>query len=196
MPSTRVADHPIHPLFTDRWSPRAFSGETIGRDQLLTLLEAARWAPSAFNAQPWRFVYGLAGTPAFATLHDALIPFNQSWAARASALVAVISATQWTPPGKAEPQPIASHAFDAGAAWAQLALQAQLSGWHAHGMGGFDAEQLRAGLGVPADHALHAVIAIGRLGDAAQLPEALRVREQPSARRPLAELAVEGRFAS
>lgn len=191
----REAAHPIDPLFTARWSPRAFTGEPIPADQLQALLEAARWAPSAFNAQPWRFLYGHRETPAGAAILDGLLPFNQAWAQRASALVVVLSRTRWIPPGQQEPQPIASHAFDAGAAWASLALQAARSGWYAHAMGGIDAARLRVALDIPEDHAVHAVVAVGRLGDPALLPERLQAREHPSDRLPLEAIAAEGRFA-
>lgn len=194
-PSPRAAEHGVHALFTERWSPRAFTGEAIPEATLLRLFEAARWAPSGFNAQPWRFVWGRAGTPAWQPLYDTLSPFNQEWAQRASALVAVLSRTRWVPPGKAEEQAIRSHAFDTGAAWASLALQAHLAGWQTHAVGGFDHDALRRALGVPDDHALHAVVAIGRRGDPALLPEALRTREQPNDRLPLQALVAEGRFA-
>lgn len=190
----RIAEHPIHPQFTGRWSPRAFTGEPLLLEQLLPLFEAARWAPSASNTQPWRFVYGLAGTPAFAGILDGLVPFNQAWAGRAGALVVLISATQGLPPGQTEAKPLPWHALDTGAAWMSLALQAQADGLVAHAMGGFDAAKLRQTLGVPATHELHAVVALGRRGDAATLPEALRARELPSPRKPLSELVAEGHF--
>jgi nitroreductase len=193
--SERQPDHPIDPQFAQRWSPRAFTGEAIDEPTLLRFLEAARWAPSGYNAQPWRFIYGRAGTPAWAPIFEALSPYNQGWAQRASALVLVLSRSVWTPPGQDKPQDNLTHAFDAGAAWAYLALQTTLAGWHAHGIGGFDRERARASLGVPADYHLHAVIAIGRRGDKAVLPEALQARELPNQRLPLAQLAAEGRFA-
>lgn len=194
MPASRQTSHPIDPLFTRRWSPRAFTGEEITEPQLLGLIEAARWAPSAFNAQPWRFLYARRDTPAWAPLFETLGEFNRGWAQRAAALVLVLSRTRWVPPGKTDVQPIGSHSFDAGAAWASLAFQATLSGWHAHAMAGFDRERARAVLGVPDDHAIEAVVAIGRLGDKAVLPQALQDREQPSARLPLSAIAAEGRF--
>jgi nitroreductase len=194
-PARRDPQLPIDPLFTRRWSPRAFTGEAIDEPTLLSFVEAARWAPSGYNVQPWRFVYARRDTEAWGPIFETLIEFNRGWVQRASALVVVLSKTRWVPPGKTEPQAIGSHSFDAGAAWASLAFQATLSGWHAHAMGGFDRDRLRAVLGVPEDHALEAVVAIGRLGDRSALPESLRGREQPSDRLPLSAIAAHGRFA-
>jgi hypothetical protein len=109
--------------------------------------------------------------------------------------VLVLSKTRWVQPGKTEPEALASHSFDTGAAWASLAFQATLSGWHAHGIGGFDRAQARAALSIPDDHAIEAVIAIGRQGDKAVLSEALQAREAPNQRRPLSQLVADGRFA-
>lgn len=194
MSDSRHPEYPIDAAFTDRWSPRAFTGEAIEEATLLGFLEAARWAPSAYNAQPWRFVYARRDTPAWVPIFESLVPFNQSWAQRASALVVVISARQWVPPGKSAPEPIATHAFDTGAAWGSLALQATLAGWYSHGMAGYDRAALAERLQVPESFHIEAVIAIGRRGDAAVLPEALQAREIPSQRRPLAEVAAEGQF--
>ena len=191
----RQPDHPINPMFTDRWSPRALTGEPIPEATLMTLLEAARWAPSSFNSQPWRFIWARRDTPAWGPLFETLHPINQSWAQRASALVMVVSRTQWVPPGKTEPAALGAHAFDTGAAWASLAFQAHLSGWQTHAIGGFDRDRARANLDVPADCAVHAVIAIGRRGDAAVLTDEQRAREQPNARHPLSTLVAEGRYA-
>lgn len=195
MSAPRLAEHPVLPLFLARWSPRAFDPAARLDDATLArFFEAARWAPSGYNAQPWRFVHVRPGHPGWGPFLDRLAPFNRDWAQHASALVAVISATQWTPPGKDAAIALSSHAFDAGAAWLALALQATTEGWHAHGIGGFDAEGLRELLGVPADHALQAVVALGRPGDLAALPEALRAREAPTPRRPQADWVAEGRF--
>lgn len=194
LPPGRDTTHPIDPLFTRRWSPRAFTAETIDRDTLDSFFEAARWAPSGYNAQPWRFVFARRDTPAWSRVFDALSPYNQGWAGRASALVVVLSRTVWVPPGKTDLVAVSTHSFDAGAAWASFAFQATLAGWHTHGIGGFDRERLRNDLGVPADHALEAVIAVGRQGDKSLLTEALQARESPSLRRPLSELVAEGRF--
>ncbi len=194
MSQDRQPEYPIDPLFTRRWSPRAFTGETIPEATLLSFFEAARWAPSGFNAQPWRFIYGRRETPGWQPIFESLSDYNRGWAQRASALALVLSKARWVPPGKTEPQPNATHSFDTGAAWASLAFQATLAGWHVHGIGGFDRERARAALSIPADHAIEAVIAIGRQGDKDLLPEALQARELPSQRLPLSRLVADGRF--
>jgi nitroreductase len=194
MTQARATEHPVDPLFTERWSPRAFTGEALPQDTLLSLLEAARWAPSASNIQPWRFLYGHAGTPAFASILGGLIPFNQGWAQKASALIVVLSKRSSVAPGQTEAKANPWHAFDAGAAWASLAFQAHLSGWATHAMGGFDGEALRATLKVPSDVAIEAVVAVGKRGDKAALPEGLQARELPGGRLPLAQIAAEGGY--
>lgn len=195
MPDPRQPGHPIDPLFARRWSPRAFTGEAMPVEALMTLFEAARWAPSGSNVQPWRFVYARRDTPAWAPLLGALVDSNRAWAQQASVLVAVLSTTTTVPTGKTEPRPVSTHAFDAGAAWVSLALQATLSGWAAHAMGGFDHDRLRAALGIPDDVAAHAVVAIGRQADRATLPPDLQARETPNQRLPLAATVAEGRYA-
>lgn len=194
MSDSRTTTYPIDPLFTSRWSPRAFTGEAMPEATLMSLFEAARWAPSGSNAQPWRFIYALRDTPEWQPLFDALVPFNQTWACNASALVVVLSCTQSVPPGQSAPQPVPTHSFDAGAAWAMLALQAHIAGWPAHGIGGFDKARVRESLGVPADHAIEAMVAIGRQGDKSILPEGLQARETPNQRQPLARMVCAGRF--
>ena len=188
----RAPEHSVDPLFVQRWSPRAFTGEEIPVATLMSFFEAARWAPSAMNAQPWRFVYARKGTPAFERFLSVLAPANQAWASQASALIAVISATTLTLPGRTDSVPSESHSFDAGAAWAQLALQAHLSGWSTHAMGGFDRARANEVLAVPTDHRLEVFVAVGRRGDATSLPEWARKRELPNGRRPVVELVREG----
>jgi nitroreductase len=190
----RVPEHSIHPFFHERWSPRAFADDEIPVPELMRLFEAARWAPSAMNAQPWRFVYARRGTAEFARLLSVLAPANQAWAGRAAALVALVSEELLAVPGKEGKVPSASHSFDAGAAWAHLALQAHLAGWATHAMGGFDRERAQAALELPADHRVEAFIAIGSLGDPATLPEWARSREKPNDRKPVSELVREGSF--
>lgn len=190
--NTRVPDHPVAEIFPARWSPRAFSEAVMTEDEVLSLLEAARWAPSASNVQPWRFAWGLRGDAGFAAIAGALVPFNRAWAEKASALIVV--ASRRVRDGSEGVVDNPWHGFDAGTAWGYLAMQAQMSGFHAHAMGGFDHAVAAQALGLPEDHALHAVVAVGKLGDPARLPEALRARETPSLRLPLAALAGRGQF--
>ncbi|CAG9272637.1 nitroreductase family protein [Paraburkholderia unamae] len=190
----RTADHPIDRQFLDRWSPRAFTDDTLPEATLLTFLEAARWAPSSYNAQPWRFVYARRGTAHWSRFVGFLNEFNRGWAQHAAAIVIVVSKKTFVPPGTANPVALATHSFDSGAAWAQLALQASLAGWKAHGLAGIERERIREQLALPDDYAIEAALAIGRPGDPAQLSETLRAREVPSSRAPLAAIAAEGRF--
>lgn len=194
--TARTSEHPVDPLFIHRWSPRSFDGTPLTEQQILTILEAASWAPSAYNAQPWRFVYALKGTPEFDRLLGLLIAFNQSWAKDAGALVFIVSRTHLEPEEGAEAQPLYSHSFDAGAAWGQLALQAHLLGLHAHGMTGLDFPRIPETLGLPEGYRVEAAAAIGTRAEADRLPETLRARETPSPRRPLAEVAFHGSFAA
>ena len=190
----RTADHPVDPMFLQRWSPRAFTGEPMARADLLTMLEAARWAPSSYNSQPWRFAYALRDTPHWERFLDLLVPFNRGWAQSASALVFFISNSLMRPPGADKDVPSPTHSFDAGTASGYFALQASRMGWHVHGMVGFDKERAFTELNVPVGHRVEAAYAVGHLGDPAILPEALRDRERPSPRMPLEELAFEGPF--
>jgi nitroreductase len=190
----RTADHPIDKLFLERWSPRACTGAEIPEAELATIFEAARWAPSSYNSQPWRFLYARRGTAHWGTFLGLLNEFNQSWAKQAAALIVVVSRATMLPPGAPKEIPSHSHSFDAGAAWANLALQASLSGWHAHAMAGFDIDKAFETLSVPEGHRVEAAVAIGRRGDAALLPEALAAREKPNDRKRLAEIAFEGGF--
>ncbi|MFJ3046168.1 nitroreductase family protein [Herbaspirillum chlorophenolicum] len=190
----RLADYPIDPHFINRWSPRAYTGADISEETVRTFLEAARWAPSAYNAQPWRFVYARRGTPAWDSLLGLLNEFNRSWAEKASVLIVILSRTVMVPPGATEAVPASTHSFDTGAAWGYMALQASISGWHAHGMAGFDKEKARVELNVPPEYAVEAAVAIGKLGDKSILPEGLQARELPSPREPLSKLAFEGKF--
>jgi nitroreductase len=190
----RKADHEIDELFLARWSPRAFSADEISRDELFRLFEAARWAPSGYNAQPWRFIYARRGDAHWQRLLGLLIPFNASWAKDAAALVAVVSKPTLRPAGKTEDVANYSHSFDAGAAWALLALQASLLGWQAHGMSGFDHARAVTELGLPEGYRPEAFVAIGKPGDKSQLPEGLQARETPSQRDPIQNLVFEGVF--
>jgi nitroreductase len=177
----------------NRWSPRAFTGEEIDVHTVHTFLEAARWAPSSYNSQPWRFVFARRGTEHWERLLGVLNEFNRNWAQNASVLLIVISKETFIGPDGKE-APAACHTFDTGSAWAYLALQASLSGWHAHGMAGFDKEKAVSELGIPAGYVPQAAVAIGKIGDKAMLPERMQSSEAPSPRQPVASFAFEGKF--
>jgi nitroreductase len=188
----RTADHPVEKIFLERWSPRAFTGEAIDEATLLSLFEAARWAPSSYNSQPWRFLYAKKDTPQFGKLLGLLVPANQAWAKDAAVLIVVVSKTTMAPRGTEMPSH--SHSFDAGAAWQNLALQASAMGWYAHGMTGLDIARAAAELGVPDGYRVEAAIAVGKQGDKSTLPEAYQAMEGPNGRNPVSSFAFEGDF--
>lgn len=177
-------------MFRDRWSPRAMSGKPLSDADMKTLIEAARWAPSCFNAQPWRFAYALAGTPAFDGVLATLADANQAWAQHAGALLAVISRTRY----ERNDKPAPTHSFDAGAAWMSLAFQATHMNLATHGMQGFDQQSAREIFKVPDIYDLPAVIAIGHPGEISALPEDYRDREQPSPRKSLDDILFRDNF--
>lgn len=192
----RAADHPIDAVFVNRWSPRAYDASAMTQADLMTIVEAARWAPSAYNIQPWRFVYAHRDDARWLKFLDLLDPINAAWAQQASALLFVLSDKVMPGDDGRDPAPSSTHSFDAGAAWAQLALQATLLGYQAHAMAGVDFEQARAALSVPARYRIEVAVALGRPADPSILPAALQAREQPSPRRPLQEIAFAGAFRS
>lgn len=186
----RQADHPIGSTFIERWSPRAMNGQTITQDELNPLLEAARWAPSSYNEQPWRFLYARRDTPHWARFLDLLVEANQAWARDAGALLLIASSKVFSRNGK----PNRVHEFDAGAAWENFALQGARQGLVVHGMAGFDVDKARQVLNIPDDFSIIAMVAVGHPGDPDKLPENLRAAETPSGRRKIEEFALEGGF--
>lgn len=180
--STRV---PVHPLLAERWSPRGFDqAHELGEDGLTRLLEAARWAPSAGNSQPWRFLVTRRGEQGHDRLFAALAPGNRAWAGAASALVLVVARTAGQDGG---PQPWAL--YDTGQAVAALVTQAQADGLSVHQMGGFDTAAVRAEFGLADTLTPVVVLAIGRRDSTAELPEPLAARETaPRTRHPLSDL--------
>jgi len=195
MPMTlngRDADHDIEPMFLQRWSPRAFTSEAIPDELLMSMFEAARWAPSAGNGQPWRFVYAKRDTPEWAPLFETLNPGNQAWVQTASVLMFVVAdKMRARPDGQLVPNP--TYAFDCGTAWGYLALQAHHLGWAAHGMAGFDREKAAAAMGMDESrHQVMAAVAIGRAADRETLSDEQKTRETPNGRRPIGELVSVG----
>jgi nitroreductase len=191
-PITRTPDHAIDPIFTERWSPRAFTGEAVPEAELLRMFEAARWSPSAYNSQPWRFLYALRDTPEWQPLFDLLVPGNQKWAKDTGALVVLVSNTRMKVGDEFKPS--TSHSLDAGAASLAFALQANRQGWHVHGMTGFDRERAVTVLNVPEHHRVEAAYGVGRATPWAQLTEEQQAKERPNARRPITDFAFRGGF--
>lgn len=186
----RKPAYPIEPLIYRRWSPRAMSGEKFSEEELLTLFEAARWAPSTYNEQEWRFLYAHRASAHWETFFSLLLTGNQVWCHRASVLVVILARKTFAKNGKENPV----HLFDCGAAWENLALQACAMGLVAHGLQGFDFEKAREALRVPDEYAVAAMVALGRPGDPGELPAELRAAETPSDRRPVRESICEGPF--
>jgi nitroreductase len=182
---------PIDPIFVDRWSPRAMAGQSLTHAELMPLLEAARWAPSASNFQPWRFLYTLRDGAHWSLFFDLLKPGNRSWAERAGALVMFISRTHLDGDGKAS----VTHSYDTGAAWQNLALQGSLNGLAVHGIQGFDYVRARTALNIPDAYSIEAMAVVGKPGDMSLLSESQQQKEIPSDRRPLSATACEGPFA-
>jgi len=185
-PNTRNPECEVDSMFTDRWSPRAFLPDPIPEHQIKSLFEAARWAPSCFNEQPWLFVYATE-PEAREKLVSTLVPKNQRWAGKCPLLMFVLARKKFQQGGRDN-----RHApFDAGAAWMSLALQARRLGLYAHGMAGFNLEKAYQVLGVSQDeYHVMAAIAVGRKDEAAdQLPDDLRAMESPNTRKPPSEVA-------
>jgi nitroreductase len=187
----RKADHPIESLFLERWSPRAMSGEPLSEGEILTLFEAARWAPSTYNEQEWRFLYARRDTPQWSTIFELLVEGNKAWCKNAAMLTVIVAHKKFTQNGK--PNPV--HLFDVGAAFENIALQGAAMALVVHGMMGFDYDKARAQLKVPEDYDVAAMFAAGRPGSVDALPEQLRQREQPSHRKPVSQIICEGAFA-
>jgi nitroreductase len=186
----RKADYPVDELFLNRWSPRAMSGEGVSEEELMTLFEAARWAPSSYNNQPWRILYARRDTEHWPVFLGLLVEGNRAWAKDAAALLLFVSKETFDFNG----QPYPTHSFDTGAAWENLSLQATLKGLVTHGMQGFDYERARTELNIPEGFRVEAIAAVGRPGDPASLPEQMREMEKPSGRKPLSEITCEGPF--
>lgn len=183
----RKTDYDIDPVYVNRWSPRSILDKEVPEDVLFSLFEAARWAPSAFNLQPWRFI--VARTPEEReTFYPFINEFNLTWCKSAPVLVLIIS-QKVTERGENP-----SHAFDTGAAWGFLALEAVRKGLVTHPMTGIDFAKAREILAVPEDYDIQALIAIGYQGPKESLPQALQEREQPSPRIPVQELLYAGAF--
>ena len=185
----RRAEFEIDAIFINRWSPRAFSSEAIDDEVLHRVFEAARWAPSSFNEQPWRFIVARSETER-ARFVEFLVPANQAWAKDAPVLIAIVSKKTFSH----NDTPNAVYQFDAGCAWGYLSLAAAQNGLITHGMAGFDRDKAREVLGLPDGFEVLAMVALGKHGDPEQLSEELLAREVPSDRRPQQESVMQGEF--
>jgi nitroreductase len=184
----REATHEVDRLFLDRWSPRAMTGEPLEADEYLPLFEAARWAPSSYNNQHWRFCYATREDDTFEAYLNLLAEQNQAWARNAGLLVVLVSKTTRDRDG----EPARTHSFDTGAAWQNLALEGARRGLAVHAMEGFDYDAARETVDVPDGFVVEAMIAVGEQADADSLPDPLAEREAPSDRRPLDEVVYRG----
>lgn len=189
--TSRSAEHPVQEIFLRRWSPRAMSGAAVSAEVLSALLEAARWAPSSYNEQEWRFLYAMQGSSHWETFLGLLTDANQAWCRNAGILVLVASKKTFTQNGK--PNPV--HSLDTGMAVQNFLLQAAgTPGIVAHPMAGFDRGRARAALAIPEDYEPECMIAVGQAGDPDKLPDALRAVEKVSGRKRIQEFSKAGTF--
>ena len=186
----RKSKYNINPIILKRWSPRALIPQDITDDDLFALFEAARWAPSSYNGQPWRFIYAKRDTKSWDMLFNLLVDFNKSWVKNGSVLVVIISRKNF----EHNEKPSITHQFDAGAAWENLALQATYQGLVVHGMEGFDYERARRDLKIPENYDVMAMAVIGKQAARETLPQELQEREVLSDRKPLDKIIMEGYF--
>ena len=184
----RKPSTPISPLFYTRWSPRAMQGK-LTRKQLLPLFEAARWAPSSFNGQPWRFVVAISKKDKEKFM-DFLVDVNKQWSKNAAALVVIVSLSVFEYNGK----PARTHSLDTGSSWMSLALEGARRGYVVHGMEGFDYDKVRKQLKIPKKYKVEAMCAIGKLAKPSILPGEMAKREKPSKRKPLSQIISWGKF--
>ena len=187
--NSRTTEYPIDDIFLERYSPRAMSGEHISTEELMALFEAARWAPSSKNRQPWKFIYAKRDTPDFEKFLGLLEEGNRAWCIRAGVLIVVVSKTT-----KEDGSFSRTHSLDTGSAWENLALQASQMGVVCHGMAGFDYDRAKEELSVPEEYAVEMMIAIGKPGRIQDLPDHQQPREKPTTSKPLEEIVFEGKF--
>lgn len=186
----REPEYDIGSIFLNRWSPRAMTGEELDEEQYMPLFEAARWAPSSFNNQHWRFLYATKQDEEWDTFRDLMSEGNLKWAERSSVLVCLVSKTTFDRNGEFA----RTHSFDTGSAWENLALEATRRNLVAHAMQGFDYEAAEEQLNIPDEYEVECMIAIGQKADPNVLPEDLRKSEVPNQRKPLDDIIMNGGF--
>lgn len=190
----RKADHPIEKVFLERQSRYAFERKLspdLMKQKLMSLFEAARWAPSEYNSQPWRFIYGVHATPAWTPLFNLIKPGNQRWAEHAGALIIVLSRKT----SDYNKKPLETHSLDTGMAVAHILLQATHLGLSAHPIGGFDKEKARKEFKIPQEYQIEMMLIVGEPSSKKDHPLAER-DAKVSMRKPVSELAKEGSMPS
>ncbi|NIQ96344.1 MAG: nitroreductase [Desulfuromonadales bacterium] len=184
----RTPEVEVDAIFTDRWSPRSFVDEPLLASEVAALFEAARWAPSCYNDQPWHFRYAVTADDR-RLFAEALVDKNREWARHAPLLLFVLARKNFSATGK----PNRHAVFDAGAAWMSLALQARRMGLYAHGMAGFSVARAAEVMNVSLDeYEIMAAVAVGRRDEPQKLPDDLAQAERPNGRKPQCEVAGEG----
>lgn len=186
----RKPSYPVLDIIINRCSRRAMSGEPIAQKELMSLFEAARWAPSSHNHQPWRFIYAHRDTPEWERLFNLLEASNQVWAKNAAVLIVAISHHYF----EYNDTYSRTHSLDTGAATENLALQGHSMGLVVHGIEGFDYDKAKEMLSIPDDYTIEAMYAIGKQGLVDSLPSTLQEREKYSQRLPVEKLIFKGIF--
>jgi nitroreductase len=186
----REPEYPILPLFLNRWSPRAMTGESLEDEDFMPLFEAARWAPSSYNNQSWRFIYATRESESWESFLSLLNEGNQSWCKDGSVLVLIASKTTFDHNGEES----RTHSFDSGAAWQNLALEGARRNLVVHGLEGFDYEKARNELNIPEKFDIEAMVVIGKKGSENNLSEELMGREKPSSRKDIEKIISENEF--
>lgn len=179
----------VLPIFHERWSPRSFADREVSRETLGKVFEAARWAASSSNEQPWRFLVGMRGSATYDQIFASLVEGNQRWARTAPVLILGVTLANFSKYGTANRHAL----YDLGAAASYMTLQAAALGVATHQMAGFDAEKARALLGIPADYVIGAVIALGYQDDPAKLGDEGLIKQEitPRQRKPLHDFVLE-----
>ena len=177
----------VLPVILERWSPRSFADRDVSAADLRVIFEAARWAPSSFNEQPWRFFVGARNSMTYSKIFEALVPSNQQWAKTAPVLILGVAKTRFS--HNDTPNNYASH--DLGAAMVLMTIQAASMGISTHQMAGFDWVSAREAFAIPETYAMGSVMALGYQGELADLPEKYQAQEQsPRSRKPLSEIVL------
>jgi nitroreductase len=183
-------DYPVHPLIASRWSPRAYDTRPVEREKLQRIFEAARWAASSNNLQPWYFLVGIKGDEVFNKIVETLVEFNRLWAINAPVLALAIAKTT-----NQKGELNRSYAYDLGQSVAMLSLQAMAEGVYTHQMGGFDSAAATASLKIPEDYTVLVAFTLGYKGDAGILhPNLHKLEISPRSRRHAGESVFTGSF--